>query len=288
MASRLHIATILLSVFSLLPPLSHGWGTDGHYIVCQIAQEQLSEAAADRVNELLPDHAKNNLSSLCSWADHVRFRYTWSSELHYINVPDDTCTYNYTRDCKDENGVLGRCVGGAITNYTNQLLTYRNSSDDGKYNLTQALLFLSHFMGDIHQPLHVGHTSDEGGNTIDVHWYTQSTVLHHVWDSSIVETAEDDFYSSDVVDYIEDLRQNITGKWSNQKSKWQNCSGNLIACPDIYASESISAACEWAYKDATNGSVLEDKYFYSRLPVVDLRLAQAGVRLAEILNLIFG
>ncbi|PKA63533.1 Endonuclease 2 [Apostasia shenzhenica] len=279
-------ALLLVLVF-FFPAACHGWGVDGHYIVCQIAQEKLSETTAVAVNDLLPDYAKNNLSSLCSWADHVKFIFPWSSELHYVNVPDDSCTYNYSRDCKDESGVQGRCVSGAIFNYTSQLLTYRNSSFDIKYNLTQALLFLSHFVGDVHQPLHVGHTTDKGGNTIDVHWYTKKTVLHHVWDGGIIETVEEDFYDSNVDDYTDALNKNITGEWSDQISKWQSCSGNQITCPDIYASESISAACDWAYKNVTEGSVLEDEYFYSRLPIVDLRLAQAGVRLAATLNRIF-
>ncbi|KAF8780023.1 hypothetical protein HU200_001988 [Digitaria exilis] len=170
---------LLLAAAAALPAPSYGWGVDGHLMVCQIAQGRLSDAAAAAVKDLLPSYAGNNLNSLCSWADDVKFRYHWSSPLHYIDTPDGLCTYSYDRDCKDEDGVKGRCVAGAINNYTSQLLTYGRSSAP-QYNLTQALLFLSHFMGDIHQPLHVGFTSDRGGNTIDVHWYTRKTVLHHV------------------------------------------------------------------------------------------------------------
>ncbi|KAJ0962716.1 hypothetical protein J5N97_027838 [Dioscorea zingiberensis] len=268
---------ILSLLFLSLPTFSHGWGVDGHLITCQIAQNRLSESAADAVKELLPAYADNNLSSLCSWADKVKFRYHWSSPLHYIDTPDHLCNYNYDRDCKDENGDKGMCVSGAINNYTNQLLAY------GK-----ALLFLSHFMGDIHQPLHVGFTSDKGGNTIDVHWYTRKEVLHHVWDNEIIETAEERFYDSDVELLVDGIRRNISGDWSDQAAKWENCSDNKTACPDVYASESITAACQWAYRNATEGSVLEDDYFLSRLPVVNLRLAQGGVRLAATLNRIFG
>lgn len=278
--------TIFLVAFTF-PVLSHGWGIDGHYTVCKIAQDHLSDAAVKGVNELLPDYASNNLSSLCSWADRVKFRYRWSSPLHYIDTPDNLCNYNFKRDCKNEDGVEGMCVSGAITNYTNQLLTYGNSSTDAQYNLTEALLFLSHFIGDIHQPLHVGFTSDKGGNTIDVHWYTRKEVLHHVWDNSIIETEEEDFYDSGVEEFVDAIKKNITGDWSDQVIKWGTCSNNETTCPDIYASESITAACDWAYKNVTQDSVLEDGYFNSRLPVVNLRLAEAGVRLAATLNRIF-
>lgn len=267
----------------------YGWGIDGHYAVCKIAQPLLNEAAADAVKQLLPKSADNDLGSMCSWADRVKFRYHWSSPLHYIDTPDSLCTYQYNRDCKDEDGEKGRCVAGAINNYTDQLLSYRTStfSQANQYNLTEALLFLSHFIGDIHQPLHVGFTSDRGANTIDVHWYRRKTVLHHVWDNSIIETSEERFYDGSVDDLINAIQRNITGPWADQVPKWEKCSLNKTTCPDIYASESIKAACEWAYKDVSEDSVLEDDYFLSRYPVVNKRLAQGGVRLAATLNRIF-
>lgn len=287
---------LLAVVVAALPSPSHGWGVDGHLIICQIAQGRLSDTAAKAVNELLPSDASGNLSSLCSWADKVRFRYHWSAPLHFIDVPDNVCSYSYDRDCKDEEGVKGRCVAGAINNYTSQLLTYGSSSpspsskssSSGQYNLTEALLFLSHFMGDIHQPLHVGFASDKGGNTIDVHWYRRKTVLHHVWDVNIIETAEKDYYDEGAGEFVDALNKNITGEWSDKVQEWEECGKNQTACPDIYGSESITAACDSAYKNVTEDSTLGDEYFGSRLPVVNLRLAQGGVRLAATLNRIFG
>ncbi|KAI9169109.1 hypothetical protein LWI28_007077 [Acer negundo] len=241
-------------------PVIHGWGTDGHLTVCRIAQSRLSEAAAEAVKKLLPETAENDLGSVCSWADQVKFRYRWSSPLHYIDTPDDLCTYQYNRDCKDENGEKGRCVAGAINNYTTQLLTYNSAASQAEYNLTEALLFLSHYMGDIHQ----------------------------VWDANIIETAEERLYDSNVDDLIDAIQQNITTEWVDLVKRWETCSANKTTCPDIYASEGIKAACDWAYKGASEGSTLEDDYFDSRLPIVNLRLAQGGVRLAATLNRIFG
>ncbi|KAL8531707.1 hypothetical protein ACS0TY_008340 [Phlomoides rotata] len=269
-------------------PVVHGWGVDGHLIVCKLAQLRLSKAAEDAVSHLLPSFAKHDLSSVCSWADRVKFRYHWSRPLHYINTPDNLCTFQYKRDCKDEDGLQDRCVAGAVNNYTTQLLTYKHSSSlaSSSYNLTEALLFLSHYIGDIHQPLHVGHTTDKGANTIHVHWYTRKQVLHHVWDNNIIETAEERFYDSNVNELIDALDKNITTVWSDQAKSWGACSKTV--CPDQYASEGIKAACDWAYKGVEEDSVLEDDYFLSRRPVVNLRLAQGGVRLAATLNRIFG
>ncbi|KAL7091001.1 hypothetical protein ACP275_12G077900 [Erythranthe tilingii] len=281
--SKIHIIAFLVSLHLSCFSAARGWGIEGHLITCRLAQTRLSKSAANAVSELLPAYADNDLASLCSWPDRVKFRYHWSSPLHYIDTPDNLCTYQYNRDCKDEDGVQDRCVAGAINNYTNQLLTYGTTAS--QYNLTEALLFLSHFIGDIHQPLHVGFTSDRGGNTIDVHWYTRKSVLHHVWDDNIIETAEERFYDSNVDELINALDKNITTVWANQAKAWAACSNT--ACPDIYASEGIKAACEWAYKGVDEGSVLEDEYFVSRNPVVNMRLAQGGVRLAATLNRIF-
>nr|GEX42792.1 endonuclease 2 [Tanacetum cinerariifolium] len=161
---------------------------------------------------------------------------------------------SWGRDCKDVDGVRGRCVAGAVGNYTTQLLEYSNQTS--QYNLTESLLFLSHFMGDIHQPLHVGFTSDRGGNAIDVHWFTRKAVLHHVWDDSIIESAEDRFYGSNVENYIDAIQRNITNEWADRVENWENCSGKQTTCPNIYASEGIKAACNWAYKGVANDSVL--------------------------------
>ncbi|XP_058215421.1 endonuclease 4-like isoform X2 [Rhododendron vialii] len=265
-----------------------GWGKDGHYTVCKIAQGYLSEDASLAVNELLPRSAQGDLASVCSWADEIRFHYHWSGPLHYIDTPDFRCNYNYSRDCHNSAGQKNMCVSGAINNYTMQLMSgYKDSNTESKYNLTEALMFLSHFIGDIHQPLHVGFTGDEGGNTITVRWYRRKTNLHHVWDNMIIESAVKMFYGSDLSMMIQAIQRNITDGWSDDILPWESCSLDQTACPDSYAFESINLACKFAYRNATPGSTLEDDYFLSRLPVVEKRLAQGGVRLAATLNRIF-
>ncbi|PNY09208.1 nuclease S1 [Trifolium pratense] len=317
----------MLLLLLLLIPLVQGWGKDGHYAVCKIAEEFLSEDALFAVNQLLPDSAQGDLAAVCSWPDEIRYNYhyRWSGALHYIDTPDFKCNYQYCRDCHDSYGHKDRCVTGAIHNYTMQLrLANADASSELKYNLTEALMFLSHFVGDVHQssdwlewlllkavkaisggfpvlsvsatrglhlphskPLHVGFTGDLGGNTITVRWYRRKTNLHHVWDNMIIESALKKFYDSDLSVMIQAIQRNISDIWLNDTSSWEHCAHNYTACPDRYASESISLACKFAYKNATPGSTLEDEYFLSRLPIVEKRLAQGGVRLAAILNRIF-
>ncbi|CAN1149751.1 Endonuclease 5 [Linum perenne] len=200
------------------------WGKEVFYF--EFLQSYLNEDATAAVNELLPDYAEGDLASLCSWADHIKWRYRWSSALHYVDTPDFFCNYEFSRDCHDSSGHRNACVVAAIYNYTDQLSSeYHNPGAITNYNLTEALLFLSHFIGDIHQ--------------------------------------------------------------DNELPLWGECRDNETVCPNRFASESISLACKYAYRNATPGSTLKDNYFLSRLPIVEERLAQAGVRLAASLNRIF-
>ena len=142
-----------------------GWGAIGHNITVRLAQTQLTGSAPDWIRSLIPWHWNGNLNAMASWADNILYSNTnptgygnwqWSRELHYINTPDWSCNYQWERDCRND-----LCVAGAIKNYTRQLET---ESDHIK--LTEALYFLIHYVGDIHQPLHTGFTTDRGGNDI--------------------------------------------------------------------------------------------------------------------------
>nr|GMD83144.1 endonuclease 4-like [Ipomoea batatas] len=278
---------ISAAVLLLMVPRINSWGKEGHFAICKIAQEYLTEEALKAVQDLLPAEAEGDLANVCDWADQVRYRahYGWSRTLHYVDTPDFLCNYEYTRDCHDTKGRKDKCVTAAIYNYTEQLLGYYNSNSETNYNLTEALMFLSHFVGDVHQPLHVGFIGDEGGNTITVRWYRRKTNLHHLLTTNIIETAVKTFYDSDLALMIQALQNNITDEWPIDIPAKENC--NKTVCPDPYASESVSLACKFAYRNATPGSTLKDEYFLSRLPVVEKRLAQSGVRLAAILNSIF-
>ncbi|KAL2244824.1 UNVERIFIED_CONTAM: Endonuclease 4 [Sesamum indicum] len=209
----------------LIIPRINGWGKDGHYVICKIAENYLTEDALAAVKALLPDHAEGDLADVCSWPDEVRRNphYRWSSPLHYVDTPDFRCNYQYSN------------------------------------NLTEALMFLSHFIGDVHQ----------------------------VWDNMIIESALKTFYNSDLTTMIQSIQRNITGIWSADLASWRDCT-DLVSCVNKYAAESINIACRWGYKDVESGDTLSDNYFNSRLPIVMKRIAQGGVRLAMILNRVLG
>lgn len=143
----------------------HGWGQVGHSIVARLAQSQLIDPARDWVRDLVPWHWNGNLSSMASWADSILYEnsnptgfanWQWTRPSHYINIPTGECTYQVERDCIDDI-----CVDGAIRNYTKRL--------ESKLDVIQhqeALYFLIHYVGDLHQPLHTAFKDDYGGNRI--------------------------------------------------------------------------------------------------------------------------
>uniref|UniRef100_A0ACD5UFF9 Uncharacterized protein n=1 Tax=Avena sativa TaxID=4498 RepID=A0ACD5UFF9_AVESA len=286
-------ASLLVAVLGLViasAPVTRSWSTEGHMLTCQIAQGLLEPAAAHAVKNLLPEEAGGDLSALCVWPDQVRhwYKYQWTSPLHFIDTPDNACSFVYSRDCHDPSGSKDMCVAGAIANFTSQLMHYKQGSADRKYNLTEALLFLSHFMGDVHQPMHVGFTSDQGGNAVNLRWFKHKSNLHHVWDREIILTTLAENYGKDMDAFRKDLEHNITkGTWSDDMSSWKDCT-DLTSCPTKYATESIDLACKWGYNSVHEGDTLSDDYFGSRLPIVTRRIAQGGVRLAMFLNRVFG
>jgi hypothetical protein len=143
----------------------YGWGPVGHSTVVRLAQSQLTDAASEWTRSVLPWHWYGNLSAFASWADDILYpdtnpygfaNWQWSRPLHYINIPDWSCNYHAERDCVDDI-----CVAGAIRNYTKQLET-----EFDHIKLGEALNFLIHYVGDIHQPLHTGFVNDRGGNNV--------------------------------------------------------------------------------------------------------------------------
>jgi len=270
-----------------IPPLR--WGQAGHALVASIAQTLLNTTASSSVLTLLPD-VNGSMAAVASWADQIRKTYPWSSPLHYINTPDWACDYSYNRDCQDK-GEMGICVDGAIQNYTVRLLDPSLPFDQ----LNEALKFLIHFIGDIHQPLHVGFTTDEGGNTFEGKFNDKKANLHEVWDTLIITERMNNDFQGNATLYLNYLLEQIQGAWSNDAFGWTQCISPTPYndCAVDWASESIVAACDYSYVEADGkthiktGFDLGDPYYSRNMPIIEMQLAKGGVRLANVLNAIF-
>ena len=151
----------------LLVSSAHGWGRDAHEIIAAMAAHWLTPDAASNVSTLL--HGAN-MSSVANWADEVHYtpEYSWSEPVHFTNVQDDSkacvsnegygkCTFVYSRDCVNSDGVKDMCNAGALANFSSQLLRAKGMVSNAT---TDALKFVIHLVADIHQPLHVGMAMD--------------------------------------------------------------------------------------------------------------------------------
>jgi hypothetical protein len=251
---------------------------------------------------LLPD-VQGQLAQIASWADDVRrtSEWAWTAPLHFVNTPSSgsgMCTYSYSRDCQDTSGTPNFCVCGAL-NHCSDILSGssqtpilslrgfpgRLATAGVNESLADALKFLVHFVGDSHQPLHCGKLDDKGGNDITVHFFGKKTNLHSVWDTAIIDKRMDDSFSGSRDAYAQHLTERLGKDWAKDISKWEKCTASSeVVCPDPWATESVQYACSTAYAGAPDNANLTSPYYNKAFPVVDLRLAQAAVRMAAALN----
>lgn len=262
---RLALAMLLALVFVAS---SGAWGRDGHAIVASIAWRELSPEARQEIKKLL---GESSLPEIASWADIVRREpnYQWSGPMHYVNMPIDATAYDHERDCPPEG-----CVVSAIDRFSS-ILKDRSASPQER---GEALMFVVHFVGDIHQPLHGGRAEDRGGNSIDLTFLGENTNLHRIWDSGILNASSEEAWPERADRLYETIDEMDRVAWLADASgtNWQDSAGR-------WAFESHHLAERFAYKIEPN-SVVGTEYVRETAPVAELRLKQAGIRLASVLE----
>jgi len=178
---RLHtfLSFLLLALLLTTPGTVHPWGPEGHRIVGVDAVTLLDPVAHAAVTEILGGDSAEIIGEACFWPDTVRKTpaWEWSAPMHYVNIPRYTDTYDPERDCPD-----GMCVTAAIVKYANQLTRPQMTGEDR----WQALAWLCHLVGDLHQPLHAGYREDLGGNTVEVVYRGEAGNLHQFWDRVVI------------------------------------------------------------------------------------------------------
>ena len=238
-------------------------GHDGHRIVAEIANRYLDPTAAREIRALLDQEHKSTLADVASWADEIKAQRPETRPWHYVNIPISDTAYNSSRDCPNSN-----CVVAKIEEFRTTLADRRQSDEER----LEALKFLVHFVGDLHQPLHCSNNGDKGGNKVKVIIDGMETNLHTVWDTTIIGDAgmaEPDFPAK--------LARKITD--AGVKA-WQR--GTVAG----WANESYGLAKSFVYKRLPNPSTheLPADYVQDAAPIVELQLERAGVRLAKVLN----
>ena len=201
----------------------------------------------------------------CLWPDDVKYsNQKGTYEQHFINVPDHALTVDLLRDCPALN-----CIATGIQKALTYLSRPAGSSRE-KARRAAALRFLGHFVGDLHQPLHVGNASDWGGNKITVSWEGKETNLHALWDYGMFESMS--------IKYPDSLDFMLSVEKTNKNKPiidWFN--------------ESLSLARSNAYSKAkgkivASGDRLGSAYLKRNKPIIIARLVLASERLAMLLN----
>ncbi len=237
----------------------HAWGPQGHRIVGKVAKEHLCEAAGATIRELWGD---SGLEAAGLWPDQIRNQSRWkhTGPWHYINVGD--------------SGPLPpgeRSPDGDILWALDHYLAILDAAGVPKRQRREAVGFVTHFVGDLHQPLHVGRADDRGGNNIAVAAPGRDTLnLHRYWDTTVITSVQPD---------PERYARMIAPLALGNLRYWQSTD------PLAWASESLALRpTVYRFRNRGREVLLDEDYAQRAQTIVRMRLVQAGVRLAGILN----
>ena len=243
--------------FAPSAPSAYAWGEFAHRVIGRVAEQRLSPGVQQEVHTLL---GTQTLADVSNDADKWRESRPETSPWHYVNIPFAATTYLHDRDCPQDN-----CVIAIIERYR-AILTDRSRERSAR---KEALIFLVHFIADLHQPLHCINNNDRGGNDVAVTFFGEPDTLHSVWDFDLLAHAQ--------------LRESAYIKRLQTMLAARNEEKLRRGTVSDWALESHALAKAHAYRLPPHGDI-GSEYYNASIPVVDNQLAKAAVRLAWILN----
>lgn len=282
------LLAVSVSVFaSLLAPATlRAWGGEGHQIVALIAEAHLTLEANEGIRQLLGGDVFISDAEVASWADQIRRERgrPSTSSWHYVNVPLEAAGYDARRDSPKTTDIIEATASQVAAISDTTLPTDERA---------EALKFVVHFIGDMHQPLHCADRGDRGGNSTPVYLLKaegKPSNLHTVWDTLLLKTIK---RGERVAPYADRLNAAITEEqmkeWrSGDPIKWVN-EGHEIARKTVYAGVPVPAANagELITTDPSTVPVLDQAHVDAATPVIERQLQRAGIRLAMVLNKAF-
>lgn len=250
----------------LFPSDGSAWGRNGHKIVCEIAFQRLTPEARALVKVLQKGEAKK-FAETCLWADDVKYTTRKDTyKYHFVNIPTGKKGIEMTRDCPNKD-----CAPWAIEYYGQRL----GDAAVSRHERNEALKFVGHFVGDLHQPMHCGRFEDRGGNSIEVCFLgdcghpERPMNLHRIWDSRILNESRTGWRRM-----AKALHRSISDA---EAKAWGD--GDVLG----WTNESYRIAEEFAYPALPADGVGREYYEVAKVHV-DERLRRAGVRLADLIN----
>jgi len=239
---------------------SFGWGQNGHRVVGQLAEWHINSKTKKNIERIL---GHESLPMVANWMDEIKSdkNYDHTATWHWVTIPDGQ---DYEKTIQEETG-----------DAYEMLLVIINELKSGKLSEKQEreyLKMLVHIVGDLHQPLHVGRGDDRGGNNVKVTYFNQETNLHSVWDTKMIEGQNLSF--TEIAKHLNRRADKNTVK------KYQN------ATPVDWLKEAMTLR-PMVY-DIPENNKLSYEYNYKYYDLVEERLLAGGLRLAGILNDIYG
>jgi hypothetical protein len=246
------------------PIQTMAWGTNGHRISGQIAEDHLTAKARLAIKAIL---GNESIAMASNWADFIKSdpAYSYLYNWHFVDFERPMSLPEMTEFLEHDNSVNA---------YTKLkfLIDELKKKTATKENKLLYLRMLIHITEDIHQPMHTAHESDKGGNDFKVNWFSKPTNLHAIWDSELIN-----FQELSYTEYVAAIDHATPAQIKNWQaaplSKW------------IFESSTLA---EQFYTEIKPGDTLNYKYNFTHLDILNQQLLKGGIRLAGLLNQIFG
>jgi hypothetical protein len=245
---------ILFFSFVFFPFHAFSWGVIGHRVVGELANRHLTKKASKEIKNLL---GNESLAMSSTWPDFIRSDKSWdkSHPWHYVSIEDG---HTYDSSSKNPNGDVVEAI--------ERMKKTLSDKKAKKEERVEALKFLVHFVGDLHQPLHSGKSDDHGGNKIFVRWFDKESNLHRVWDEDLIKMQELSY--TEYTQVLDHVSKTDISQWQAQDvDTW--IKENMDLRPLVY--------------DIGEGK-LGYEYNFKTLSTLNLRLQKGGIRLAGIIN----
>jgi hypothetical protein len=263
MMKKLFIAAL----FFYLPLQTMAWGQLGHRIVAQIADSYLTPKARLELQKIL---GNESLAMAANWGDFIKSdpNYKYLYNWHFVDLKagesfDSAAAYLQTDTLPNAYNKINFMV--------RELKSNKSLPADKKLLYVRMII---HIVGDIHQPFHCGRADDQGGNKVQLMWGNEQTNMHSIWDTKLIESQQ---YS-----YTE-YANNLNHTTAAQRAAWQKT--DLLHV--VYESNQIAEGLYNEIKEP-NQKLNVYNYIFLHIHTAEDQMLKGGVRLAGILNGIFG
>jgi hypothetical protein len=239
------------------------WSFAGHRVVCEIAFQELdTDVRAEVLRLTRAFNEYRTFAESCVWADTREAKDVYNS--HWVNT-----------QAGDDEITMADCPADCIIRHLETETVRLADGTGGDADRARSLMFVAHFVGDIHQPLHIAYASDRGGNTHEITNASGSANLHSVWDGFFIRDRARDWRQ-----YGQALHDDVH---AIDRTLWADASALA------WANETFRIVEDYVYEGlGSGGERLGSTYEVANLPTIERQLKKAGVRLGAMLNELLG